>query len=220
MWGPVVDRLPHVRAILVDLPGHGCSNGIPWLSLNDTAEKVVEVVDDCRRGDVHIVGLSLGAYVGMTMLAQRPNTYTSAMLSGMHAGAMPLRRLMKGLTIAIAPVATRPFFARKTARMHGSDAADVAGFVAEAARTRLAAFRQATLDVLDYSLPQNINRVTTRTLIAAGRREHQVILGSLSEIERRLPNGRALEVPNVGHGWAGQDPALFARVLSDHIADR
>lgn len=220
MWGPVVARLPHVRAILVDLPGHGRNHHIHWVSLSDTAERLAEVVDNHCHGEVHIVGLSLGAYVGMTMLTQRPNAYASAMLSGMHAGSMPRKGLMKALTVAIAPLATRPYFARKTARMHTGEDGDVDGFVAEAVQTSSTAFRRATLDVLDYALPHTIDQVTTRTLVAAGSREHEVILASLDAIAKALPNGRALKVPGLGHGWSGQDPDRFAQILSNHMAGR
>lgn len=218
MWKPVIAALPGSRALLIDLPGHGDSNHIPWASLEDTAQQVAATIDQHHKGeDLHIVGLSLGSYVGMTLLAQRPEAYKTAMLSGMHAGGMPKKWQMKLITLFTAPLAARPFFARKTAHMLGGDDADIEGFVAEAGRTNSTAFRRATNNVVDYELPENVDQIRARLLVTAGSKEHALIRNALDDITKRIPQAQALEVPDVGHGWSSEKPQLFAQTLREHI---
>lgn len=218
MWKPIIAHLPNMRALLIDLPGHGDSNHIPWISLENTAEQVAETIDQQNNGaDIHLLGLSLGSYVGMTLLSQRPKTYETAMLSGMHAGGMPNKRLMKLVSLLTAPIAGRPFFARKTARMLGGKDADIENFVAQAGRTKAAAFRRATNEVVDYQLPKNAAQIHARVLVAAGSKEHPLIRSSLSEVTRRIPRARSIQVPGVGHGWSSEKSQLFAQTLRDHI---
>lgn len=218
MWNPVIAELPDSRALLIDLPGHGDSNHIPWTSLEDTAKQVAETIDRHHKGeDIHIVGLSLGSYVGMTLLAQRPEAYKTAMLSGMHAGGMPKKWQMKLITLLTAPLAGRPFFARKTARMLGGENADIEGFVAEAGRTNSGAFRRATNNVVDYELQKNVDQIRARVLVTAGSKEHSLIRDALGDITKRIPRAEALQIPDVGHGWSSEKPQLFAQTLREHI---
>lgn len=218
MWGPVIAHLPDMRALLIDLPGHGDSNHIPWTSLEDTAKQVAETIASHHNGeDIHIVGLSLGSYVGMTLLAQQPEAYKTAMLSGMHTGGMPKKWQMKLISLLTAPLAGRPFFARKTARMLGGENADIEGFAKEAGRTNATAFRRATNNVVDYEMPENVAQIRARLLITAGSKEHALIRRSLHDITMRIQQAQSLQVQNVGHGWSVEKPQLFAQTLRAHI---
>lgn len=219
MWHSVVAHMPKVQALLIDLPGHGDSNTFAWQDLHTTAKAVADVIDQEASGKpVHLIGLSLGAYVGMTLLSQHPQRFETALLSGMHAGGMPNRRVMRALSTLMAPFATRPFFARKTAKMLGGDTADADAFVSEAGHTRAQAFRRASIDAVEYSLPGNLEDIKTRVVVAAGSKEHPLILHSLDEITRRIHHSKTFQAQGLGHGWSGQDPALFAQVALANMA--
>lgn len=219
MWHSVVAHMPEVQTLLIDLPGHGDSNALPWQDLSTTAKAVADVIEQEASGKpVHLIGLSLGAYVGMTLLSQQPQRFETAFLSGMHAGGMPNRWAMRTLSTLMAPFATRPFFARKTAGMLGGDTADVDAFVAEAGRTRPQAFRRASIDAVEYALPDNLERIEARVMVASGSKEHPLILHSLDEITSRIPHSGKFQAQGLGHGWSGQDPALFAQVALAHMA--
>ena len=219
MWTAVADHLPDFRAILIDLPGHGKSRDIRWVSLEDTADKVAHTLshlfDD---SDLHLAGHSLGAYVGLTLLARTPHSFSTAMLSGVHAGGMPRQWMMKTMSYVMAPLATRPRFARKTAQSLKVPTADIDRFVAETGKTRPAAFHRAFVDVVEFELPPALSQIQTRTLVVAGSREHDLITGALDTVAPRLPHGTALRLPDAGHGWPGEHPGLFAAILKDHMA--
>lgn len=218
MWQSVVEHLPEFESILIDLPGHGQSRDIPWIDIEDSANKIDEIISKIRDDrDVHLVGLSLGAYVGLKLLTLRPDMFSTAMLSGLHAGGMQNKWLMKAMSYIVAPLATRPAFARKNARMLGGDDLDLDAFVVEAVKTRAAAFRRASIDVVNFEAPLSLDSIKSRTLLVAGGNEHPLILQSLGRLHQRIPGSVSVTVPGVGHGWSGEKPLLFAQILKDHI---
>mgnify|MGYP001790932109 FL=1 len=217
MWEAVVAHLPDYQAVLIDMPGHGESRDVLWTSLEQTAEAVNETVSALPKAPTHLVGLSLGAYVGLLAMAQQPVAFQSAFLSGMHASGMKLRWLYKAMTWVMAPLVPIPFVARRTARGFG---AEVAPFVAEAGKTKARAFRRAFNQVVDFALPRGLGDIQTRTVFAAGAKEHPLILKSWDELAAALPNARAMTVPGLGHGWPIEDPARFAAMLQGQFDEQ
>ncbi|MGZ2258165.1 alpha/beta fold hydrolase [Roseobacter sp. A03A-229] len=220
MWREVVAKLPDHRALLIDLPGHGQSRDVPWRSLEETADEVAATITAQADGEeVHLVALSLGSYVGLHLCLRHPELCQSALLSGMHPGGMPRRGLMKLMSAMIAPLAPRPFFARRTARMMGAGT-DVEGFVTAAGQTRASAFRRATNDVVDFECPPEPAASPTRLAFVAGGREHALIRDGLARFQSRFKGSVSAIAPGLGHGWAGEDPQLFADFITAHIAGR
>jgi pimeloyl-ACP methyl ester carboxylesterase len=67
-WGPLWDQLPDWRHIAVDLPGHGLSEPLPPRQ-------------DARHGTRHLVGLSLGAALGLGLALESPDAFASLSLA-------------------------------------------------------------------------------------------------------------------------------------------
>lgn len=218
MWKKVLVHLGDVQAFLIDLPGHGHSGGSKWTSLEDTAAAVSDVVKErCPQGS-HLAALSLGSYVGLWAMAQNPTLFSSAVLSGIHAGNMPRRWLMYAMSAMLAPFATRPYMARRTAAMFGVEPAETEDYVKSATRTKASAFRRATNDVVAFEMPASAAQIRTPVLFAAGRNEHPLILDALDRYERTLPFGSSVTIPDGGHGWPAKKPETFASLLRDNIA--
>ncbi len=221
MWHEVVRRLPACRCLLVDLPGHGESGAVPWVSLSKTAEAVADaVLDRAGAQGTHLAGLSLGSYVGLTLLARHPTAFESALLSGMHGGGMPRQWLMKLMMTAMAPIATRPFMARKTARMMAGAGVDTERFVAEAGKTRTGALMRAVNQVIAFEPPEGLDRISTRTLFVAGDQEVPLIRATGPVLARALPRGRYVAIPDAHHGWPGRKPDLCAEMVRAQVTNR
>lgn len=219
MWHRLLPLLPNIRAVLIDLPGHGGSKDVPWVSLEHTAEQVAQVVDSVVPIDAHLVGISLGSYVGLNLLVKRPNLFRTAFLSGIHSGGMKNQWMMRTMSLFMAPLAVRPFFARKTAAMLGIQPNEVDAYVAAAIKTRPSAFRKGTNDVVAFELPGGLERIRTRTLFVAGSKEHELILASLPILASKLPNSSTMRIPDGGHGWLAAMPDFFVKCLSQLIAE-
>ncbi len=227
LWWPVARLLPEFYCVLIDLPGHGESRDIEWLSMSNTADRVRDVIvkettDDktasVGRGvDVHLVGLSLGSYVGLRLMGQEPNRVTTATLSGVHVSPMPKKRLMSAMMWVMAPLASRPFIARRSAQMLGFKGSDREAYVTEAAKTRTSALRRIRTEVLNFEAPANLEAVTTSALIIAGERERPTIKNDLAVIAARMQTCRTAVVPDVGHAWPIEAPELFAECIRAQV---
>ena len=220
MWHPFPPLLPGLRIVLIDLPGHGGSRDVPWVSLERTADLVAEVARTVAPDGAHLAALSLGSYVGLSALAAHSSAFRSALLSGMHAGVMPNRLMMHVLSALMAPIAPRPFFARKTAAMFGAREGEIEALACAASRTRAAAFRRATNDVVRFGLPPGLQRVEARCLFMAGARENATILGALPVLSGSVPRAEARIVEGGGHGWPGAQRETFARALIENVTWR
>lgn len=222
MWRDITPRLPDLTHVLVDLPGHGESNAISWHSIAGSAELIWAELEasisqsEMEKRGIHLVGLSLGSYVGLAMLSLRPEIVSTAVFSGMHAQKMKNAVLLKVLATLMTPFSRLPFMARQTAQMFGLKDEDVNIFVQEARKTRMAAIRKTIAQVIDYIPPDNLSSIRARVLFVAGSKEHEAILSSLTWLATHVQHGQAAVAPGLGHGWAGQDPELFAHMISAH----
>jgi pimeloyl-ACP methyl ester carboxylesterase len=84
MWHPQLDDLADAfRVLALDLPGHGALADVPF-RLADASDAVGEVVD-AAGGRAIVVGLSLGAYVGMHLAAGHPDRVAGLVLANASA---------------------------------------------------------------------------------------------------------------------------------------
>ena len=77
------------RVAAVDLPGHGGSEGPPLGTIPEMGAWVADVIDALEMGPAHVIGHSMGTFIGIEAAAQRPETVASLVLVG-TAAAMPV----------------------------------------------------------------------------------------------------------------------------------
>jgi pimeloyl-ACP methyl ester carboxylesterase len=72
-----------LRAVAVDLPGHGRSDGPPLTSIADMAEWLMRFLTAAGFSrPVHLVGHSMGTFVALHLAAHHPDRVASAVLLG------------------------------------------------------------------------------------------------------------------------------------------
>lgn len=82
MWKPQVERLSdEFLCIAVDLPGHGMNRATRF-TLRGGVEQVADAIDQYAAGLATLVGLSLGAYVGIATAATHPARVAGLVSSG------------------------------------------------------------------------------------------------------------------------------------------
>ncbi|MEM7695922.1 MAG: alpha/beta hydrolase [Pseudomonadota bacterium] len=212
MWRPVAETLTGRRCLLLDLPGHGAARAIPFGSFDRVACRVAQTIEGACRGKADIVGLSLGGYVGLSLLLRRPAVVGRAVLSGFSIAPFPNPWRNRIVARALSPVATTGWFRRRAARAMNADA-----FLNEAAIPKIS--RKALIQVMESALAfdpgaQALAGIETPTLALAGGREHGAICESVAQLARLSPACAARIAPNLGHGWSGEDPQLFAATVA------
>ncbi|MEW5850700.1 MAG: 2-succinyl-6-hydroxy-2,4-cyclohexadiene-1-carboxylate synthase [Myxococcota bacterium] len=77
---------PLVRAIAVDLPGHGSSPADTATSFEDTAQRLAAIAHDTFGGPFVVIGYSLGARVALAMAVLRPRLVSALVLESGSPG--------------------------------------------------------------------------------------------------------------------------------------
>ncbi|MGI9383909.1 MAG: alpha/beta fold hydrolase [Methyloligellaceae bacterium] len=220
MWREITGRLSDMRTIVPDLPGHGRSIQAPFVSFEAAADALAELIGQkAAGGPVHLVGVSLGSYIGFRLIQRHPGLVARAVLSGFHVIAMPRPVLMRLLGDVMSPLAATAWFRRRMARslgvpddLLGLDGSDVP-------RVSARALRAANRGAVDFRAPEGLSRIRTPVLAVAGEREHATIVTSLGVLEREMPNCVARVAPGLGHAWCAEDPDLFAATVRAWTGD-
>jgi pimeloyl-ACP methyl ester carboxylesterase len=214
MWQEQIEQLTDFNCLAPDLPGHGHSHDIRWRSFEQTADLVAEIIrKNVPSGRAHVVGLSLGAYVGLTLLTRHPSVVERAVLSGINVLPLPNKWLIDAAAYAIAPLIKTRLFARINAQALNIPADRFETYRQSLQPLSIRSFITASHDASAFSMAANTAEIQTPTLLVAGEREHPLIPASMARLRQVLPNSQARLVKGVGHAWNGERPDLFAATV-------
>jgi pimeloyl-ACP methyl ester carboxylesterase len=220
MWWHQVPAFADHRCLVVDLPGHGGSRDVPWLSLPDTAAQVAAVVSaGTAAGRAHVVGLSLGGHVVLNLLEHRADVVDRAIVSGVTAEPWPHRWFI-GPQVWLT---TRQLGSRRLvearARSLGLPSRIRAAFVEDVLAMDARTYRRIVEEVAACGLPPALSAVDVPTLVLAGGRETDSIRRAAAAVAAALPAGTGRIAPGVGHGWNVEAPDLFSATVRAWIED-
>ncbi|MET0434763.1 MAG: alpha/beta hydrolase [Cellulomonas sp.] len=210
MWRAQVQALQAygVRALTVDLPGHGERRGERF-TLDGAVAAVADGVDAVG-GRALVVGLSLGGYVGITHAARRPDQ-----VAGLVAAACstrPLVALVDGWAVLARGIARLPDAGAGLNQgmvdrvLSPAAAADVAagGFALDVMDDVLRAMRAATP-------VEDLARVEAPVWLVNGRYDH--FRGEERRFLRACRDGRLVVVPGATHLVSLTAPVGFTRAV-------
>lgn len=208
-WKRQVPELGQRYNLLVlDLPGHGRMSERPN---NETAytfehigERIWAVVDHLRLGAVHLLGVSLGSVIALSMREQRPQQVASVVNGGAIVRLSSGLKMLATASLTMAKVIGYPAFYRISARImmprkNHQRSREV--FIRESRFLSTAEFRKWT------SMYQGLNKTLKRLFAAHSEIPQLVVMGAqdhlfLDQAQRyaRLHESVRLEVlPRCGH---------------------
>lgn len=221
MWQEQVEALQgRYHLLAVDLPGNGESYRAEWVTFADTAVTLATIIRDrATSGQAHVVGLSLGGYTALTLLANHPERVLSTLVSGVTIRPFPdnfayklMPKLMSramgwGITIALMsrvmqlPPEAQPLYRRDSKNL--------------SRETILRTYDE----VLTFTLPAALVEQRPRLLAVAGEKEAQLVLDSLPDFHA-VETAVTATIPNAHHGWNGEFPELFTEMVENWVGER
>ncbi|MBK8020350.1 MAG: alpha/beta hydrolase [Chloroflexi bacterium] len=214
MWEKQVAAFPDFHCLIVDLPGHGRSNHAPWESLANTADEIAALIQmRATNGRAHVVGLSLGGYVGLVLLERHEKVVERAVVSGVTAAPMPNRSLLPVQLWLTSAFMKRRWVLNAQARSLNVPPEMKSAFIEGVQAMSMEAYRRIWEEAAEFELPAALRHVSTPTLIVAGGRESKVILDAVDEIPKLMPRAEGRLAPGFGHGWNIEAPELFSAMV-------
>lgn len=220
-WAPHLQALvQNHRCLAVDLPGHRYSRQVDWVSLARTADAVADVIATQTGGRAHVVGLSLGGSVALTMMARRPEVLAHVVVDG--AGALPNRWAwaLKAGVSAVSPVLHTRLAIRAIGAALGVSTGEMATFADGLRAIPPGVFRRAFCQAQDVRVTDELLRFDQPVLFVAGEREPAVTRLSNATLAAALPHATARFMPGLGHAWMVTRPQLHVEMVRCWIEEQ
>jgi 3-oxoadipate enol-lactonase len=224
MWDGQVDALAaHYRVLRYDARGHGAS-GAPAgaYSMDRLGRDVLELLDALGIARVHMLGLSLGGFVGQWLAIHAPERIERLVLANTAAHLGPpeqFDRLIAELQQAPDMSATAETFLRNWFPARMLEAGDPA--IEPFRRTLRATPREGIIGswaaVRDADLRRTIPLITQPTLVIAGEHDTVTSLRHGEEIAAAIPGALLRKLPVV-HLSNVERPAEFVDAVLGFLA--
>jgi pimeloyl-ACP methyl ester carboxylesterase len=221
MWKTHMDQLTGYHCLAPDLPGFGRSQDREWVSLQETTDQLVGLIRDRLPGArVHLVGLSLGGSVAITLISQAPELIDHAIVDGAGVLPLPSLPLMKVGFRLMQPLLHTDWMIKTIAGAFKIPEEDYAEFRAGMLDMSPASFTRSILQANAMRQPPGLDTAECRVLFVAGEGEPQGVRRSGALLAKTMPNAESRIVPGMGHGWLAEAPDLHCRMVRAWIKDR
>lgn len=227
LWKGQVDAFAAAHQVVIpDLRGFGRSRGLgPAVSMTQMAQDVVALMDELKIERARVLGLSMGGYVALSLLAQRPERVERLILCDTRASADSAE--------------ARQGRARQLALLHGGGG--VAGLF-DQLLPRLVSPRtgDTTRETLrQIALDQTVASVSGAVVALRDRPDHTEtlrgckipVLGVVGSDDAMTtpeetqammdltPQGTTAEIPGAGHLSCIENPDIFNQTVLGWLAD-
>jgi pimeloyl-ACP methyl ester carboxylesterase len=217
-WQPVVERMQRYRCLVPDLPQHGESFQPRPFEMAAAAAAVAELIRSrVGTGRVHLVGHSLGAQVGVQLLATEPELVDRALLCGTIVNAMPVVRLTAPLLGLVAWI-SRSVTMRRNARLVGVASPKVDDYREDVRLLPPAQVAHLVAASGGFTLPEGLDQSDSPTLFLTGSEEMRLIRRSAAALAQRTPNGVEGVAIGMDHDWPLRYPDLFSRTVDGWLS--
>lgn len=218
MWQPQLEQLADYYCLAPDLPEQGKSVNEGPFNLDDTARRVVELINEripSRRA--HLVGLSLGGAVALNIMRIAPETVDHVIVSGTAAGLGKVLGAISKSSAVLYRFMKPETLVRVSVKQFGIPEAYQDMFREDILLTSTEAFTWHFTDALmTMQLPCDS---TIPTLVVVGEKETIPAKQAAKKLTNCLKQSRGVIVPGVGHVWNLQAPKLFAETVRAWITD-
>ncbi len=221
-WEPVVERMQQYRCLVPDLPHYGKSFEQGPFEMGRAATAVAELIRSrVDTGRAHVVGLSLGAQVGVQLLATEPKLVDRAVLCGTALNTVPFVQLTRRL---LALPARNSMYRRMVSRYRNARHAGVPSAQIDEYREDVRLITSGQLaDVImasaGFTLPEELDKSDSPTLFVTGGKELPVVRRWAAALAQQMPNGVDRVAIGMPHEWPTRYPDLFSRTVDGWLTD-
>jgi pimeloyl-ACP methyl ester carboxylesterase len=219
MWRAQQEELVEYHCLAPDLPEHGQSSQVRPFTLPGAVEAVADLIrEKSPTARAHVVGLSVGAAVGLELIRRQPEVVDRAILSGatprVGAGMILFSELVYIPMLRLLP---RERLAALVMKSGGIPAAYQDDFVNDLQHLNADLFRNINRAMSQTALPQG---KTPPTLVVVGEKELGISKRHSRAICRSAEGMMCKIVMGVGHAWNMEAPELFNTMVRAWLGNK
>lgn len=221
MWQEQIEALQtKYHCLAVDLPGNGESYQAEWISFAETAASLAAIIRTrASNGQAHVVGLSLGGYAALTLLADFPELILSTIVSGVTLRPFPDTLTYKLMPKLLSRVMGWGLMINLMSRMMQLPDENKPLYRRDSKNLRPQTITRVYDEVLNFTLSAGLQQQRPRLLAVAGEKEASLVLDSLPDFHAVETAVTAI-VPQARHGWNGEFPQLFTEMMESWVEER
>jgi pimeloyl-ACP methyl ester carboxylesterase len=218
MWQPQFDRLRDYHCLAPDLPEQGRSAHIGPFRLDTAADAVADIIRErVPSGRAHVVGISLGGAVALTLLQRAPHCVDYMFVSGASARIGHILGAVSYATQYLYPHLPPESVVASIIRQceippdyHALLHDDI---LISLNRAFIAHYTRA---LMSLEMP---TQATAPLLVVTGARETLLVHSMARKLTKTVKGTCSFVVPGMAHVWNLQAPDMFTDVLRAWISD-
>jgi len=215
MWQLQLDNLSDIfHCIAPDLPQHGDSDGI--YTQENAIQTVANLIrDKAHDGKAYVVGLSLGGLITLELLDKYPDRVQGAIVSAPPSGPFPGTGVLLFMLKYMLPMFKSNFVIRNTAKQIRLPEAFYEQFHHAQKTIPRSVLETISQEVHAHRLPEALAQSDVPLLAVVGEKEAGINFRVARDVVKLMPTAQGRVAPSVGHGWNGENPALFNQMIRD-----
>ncbi len=202
------------------IDGHGEDGKTTFLSIEDSARKLINYIDTECNGRVEVIGgLSLGAQITVEVLSQRSDITEYAVIEsalvypirGTKTLAVPTYKLCYGLI-------SQRWFAKMQAKTLMVPENRFEQYFMDSCRTSRESLINITLSNGTYRIKEGIRNTGAKALILVGGKELGIMRRSADKLKEYIPENELYVAEGMKHGELSlMHPDQYVKLLTDFM---
>jgi pimeloyl-ACP methyl ester carboxylesterase len=214
MWDRCASLLDDYRCLIPDLPEHGRSRDVKPITIEDSARRIADLIQDrVNGGRAYVAGYSLGGQVLVDLLAMAPQVVDRAVVVSALLRPLPMSGLLSAVSRGVLPLARNRAFQQLQARSFHIPAADFEIYYQDAQRLSTGALGRILNENSSFRMPTGLQEAAAPTLVLAGQKELGVMRYSVRDLTAALPNAQGYLISGADHAYLFAEPERFTSIL-------
>lgn len=200
---PLVNILQDKYCIITPIiDGHGESYDTTFISISDSADKLIAYIDQNFNGHIYaLCGLSIGAQIIVDVLSKRDDICKFSIIeSALIKPLKFLKNFMLAMVSVSYPLTKYKWFAKIQAKSLFVSQNNFNQYFEESSKLSKTSLLNITLSNSSFILNSNIKNTKAKILILVGEKELKIMKKSAIELHKTIINSSLLIVPKSGHG--------------------
>jgi pimeloyl-ACP methyl ester carboxylesterase len=216
-WLPVMEELPDYHCLAPDLPEQGSSGAIPYSFEKCVSETVQVLRSRTPAQKAHVVALSLGGPVALSLAACHPEMVDHLLISGCSGHISRRMAALAKSSLWTYRLFKPETLVQATLRQHG-----IPQQYADLVHTDLLRsldfgfMRRYMTELANWQPPEYIEQPL---LMVVGEREVRAAFKFTKAYLRRYPSARGWVVTGASHAWSLKMPQRFAQLVRIWVSD-